>query len=123
MSEEVKQEAAVPAGSVTATNLRRKLADALKGVSAGGPPVPVTRHGKVVAAVISGKDYDRLVSFDKLKEGLLSGKFNSVPLVDFKAPDFAGFKAPAPASEQTVEAIGVVTPTETVPAKGGFVTE
>lgn len=42
--------------AITATNLRRKLAGALKSVLSGGEPVEVTRHGKPVAALIGAAD-------------------------------------------------------------------
>lgn len=46
--------------NITATVLRRKLRDALKSVEAGNGRVVITRHNKVVAALVSAEDLARL---------------------------------------------------------------
>lgn len=57
-------------GSTTATDLRRELSDVLKFVEADGlKTVAITRHGKVVAAVVGGTEYKLL---QRLKESAKS---------------------------------------------------
>lgn len=51
--------------NITATLLRRKLKDALKQVEAGAGNVIITRHNKVVAALVSGADYKTLQALSK----------------------------------------------------------
>lgn len=50
----------MPDTNITATVLRRKLRDALKSVEAGNGRVVITRHNKVVAALVSAEDLARL---------------------------------------------------------------
>lgn len=53
-------------GSTTATDLRRELSDVLKFVEGeGNKTVAITRHGKVVAAVVGGTEYGLI---QRLKE-------------------------------------------------------
>lgn len=57
-------------GSTTATDLRRELSDVLKFVESDGlKTVAITRHGKVVAAVVGGTEFKLL---QRLKESAKS---------------------------------------------------
>lgn len=79
---------------ITATLLRRKLRPALKSVEAGAR-VRITRHNKVVAALIGPADYDKL-----------TGNATKTPVAEVPPPA---------AVEVTVEAVNAGGPALELP--------
>jgi prevent-host-death family protein len=101
-------------GSTTATDLRRELSDVLKYVEKDGlNTVAITRHGKVVAAVVGGTEFKLL---QRLKESAKSLAPKLGMSVDALLDKLASFEPPLAVMASDAQRTAVEAALKEIPA-------